>query len=551
MNRLRNLPIRRKLTLVIMLTCTAVLVFAFGALLAFQALSARTQYIKDLSMLGSIIARNSAAAVAFNDTDGGAVTLSGLAGRSDIKAACITLLTGEHVTQFDVAGPHDSKDEVGLLDGYRILGYDVLVAAPITLDGQRLGTLYLRADFSPTLNALLKLYGSILGAVLFVSLVLVLLLANRSQRLFTAPILHLAEVLHEVAERGDYSLRATPMNNDEVGDLTNAFNDMLRQIQQRDSALQAARDQLEKRVAERTSELENVHAQLIDTSRMAGMAEVATSVLHNVGNVLNSVNVSCSVITDNIRRSRITSLHKAAELIQTHSDDLAPFLTTDPTGQKLPEFFGRLSRRLTEEQETNLTELRSLDQNIDHIKNIVAMQQSYANSGTALRESLPMATLVEEAIRLTSSNRPIRSSGSLRIERNYGDTPIVSVEKHKTLQILVNLLRNARDSIAESRRTFPRIDLRIAATPDHSHIRISVTDNGVGIAEENLTRIFAHGFTTKEGGHGFGLHSSILAAQEMGGSIHVHSEGANSGATFTLELPLRTDDSTKKTNSRV
>ncbi|MDB6139585.1 MAG: Integral rane sensor signal transduction histidine kinase [Verrucomicrobiaceae bacterium] len=547
MKRIRNLPIRRKLTLVIMLTCTAVLIVAFAALLVFHALSTRSQYVKDLIVLGGIIAHNSAAAVAFNDSDGGARTLEGLSGRTDIESASLTMLTGENVTQFDLTGPHDPQDQMGLLDGPRIIGNDVLIASPITWDGQRLGTLYLRADFRPTLHNLMKLYGGILAGVLFVSLLLVLFLASRSQRLFTAPILHLADVLRQVAERGDYSLRATRTTSDEVGDLTVAFNGMLSQIQQRDAALQAARNDLELRVEERTSELETVHAQLLDTSRKAGMAEVATSVLHNVGNVLNSVNVSCSVISENVRRSRITSLHKAAELMQAHADNLGPFLTLDPTGRKLPEFLGRLSRRLTDEQNANLTELRSLDQNIEHIKNIVSMQQSYASTAT-VREALPMATLVEEAIRLTSSNRPIRASGALRIERHYGDTPVVSVEKHKTLQILVNLLRNARDSLAESRRIFPRIDLRIASTPDHGHIRVSVTDNGIGIPEQNLPRIFAHGFTTKEGGHGFGLHSSVLAAQEMGGSLHALSEGINTGATFTLELPLRMSNSTKLTS---
>lgn len=553
MKRIRNLPIRRKLTLVIMLTCTAVLVVAFAALLVFHALSTRSQYIKDLAVLGNIIAHNAAPAVAFNDSDGGAKTLDGLSGRSDIEAASLTLLTGEHVTQFDRFGPHDPKDEVGLLNGYKVIGNDVLLASPIYLDGSRLGTLYLRADFRPTLTTLMRLYGGILAGVLFVSLLLVLLLASRSQRLFTEPILHLANVLHQVAERGDYSLRATRTSTDEVGDLTVAFNEMLNQIQQRDAALQAARNELEQRVEQRTNELETVHAQLIDTSRRAGMAEVATSVLHNVGNVLNSVNVSCSVISDNVRRSRITSLHKATEMIQTHANDLGTFLTTDPTGRKLPEFFVRLSRRLTEEQTVTLAELRSLDQNIEHIKNIVSMQQSYANNNSAkVCEVLPMATLVEEAVRLTSStSRPIRASGALRIERRYGDTPVVTIEKHKTLQILVNLLRNARDSLVESRRNFPCITLRISTTEDDSHIRVSVTDNGVGIAPENLTRIFAHGFTTKEGGHGFGLHSSVLAAQEMGGTLHVVSEGLNTGATFTLELPLRNVNNAKTSNKSI
>ena len=125
----------------------------------------------------------------------------------------------------------------------------------------------------------------------------------------------------------------------------------------------------------------------------------------------------------------------------------------------------------------------------------------------------------------------------VRIVREFEPVPPVSVEKHKVLQILINLVRNAKhacDGLADDHK---RMTLRIAGLD--GRIRISVSDNGAGIAPENLTRIFSHGFTTRKDGHGFGLHSGALAASELGGSLSVHSDGPGKGATFTLEFGQR------------
>ncbi|MEA3207368.1 MAG: hypothetical protein QOE70_425 [Chthoniobacter sp.] len=244
MNRLRNLPLRRKLILVILLTCSTVLILALAALAVVQSITIKSQFIRDLSALGRIMAHNSAAAVAFNDREAAAHTLSGMESRPDIEGACLVLANGEHVTRSDRDGGHDPRVEGSLDEGYRSVGPDVLFASPVVLDGKRLGTLYLRADFRPAQASLLKLYGETLVIVLIVSLLVALALASRFQRFITAPILHLARVVHRVGEEGDYSLRATKAGADEVGTLTDAFNAMLSQIQQSKETLQSANDEL-------------------------------------------------------------------------------------------------------------------------------------------------------------------------------------------------------------------------------------------------------------------------------------------------------------------
>ncbi|MEO7319255.1 MAG: amino acid permease, partial [Chthoniobacteraceae bacterium] len=281
------------------------------------------------------------------------------------------------------------------------------------------------------------------------------------------------------------------------------------------------------------TERAELNRQLIEVSHHAGMAEIATSVLHNIGNVLNSVNVSCSVISDKVRKSRISSVTRTAEVLRENAGNLAAFFAHDPIGTKVPEFLGKLAGRLSEEQADVLGELQLLSENIAHIKDIVAVQQSHAKNLGGIRETLSVEGLVEDALRMSAAGL---HRHRIEVVREYGEVPPVPMEKHKVLQILVNLVRNAKHAIADGGRDDKQLLVRIAR--NNGHVAVSVSDNGIGIAAENLTRIFAHGFTTKKDGHGFGLHSGVLAAQEMGGCLAVQSDGLGHGATFTLELPL-------------
>jgi signal transduction histidine kinase len=279
------------------------------------------------------------------------------------------------------------------------------------------------------------------------------------------------------------------------------------------------------------TQVEKTHRELVDISRQAGMAEVATSVLHNVGNVLNSVNVSCAVISDKVRKSRIGSVGKTAELLREQQANLATFFAADPRGQKLPEFLQKLFAWLSEEQASVLEEIRSLNQNIDHIKDIIATQQKYARV-SGLREIVPITDLIEDALHMNEVGMFQRH---IEIVKEFEEVPQVCVEKHKVLQILVNFVRNAKHALLESKRSDKQLVVHV--THQDGRVIVSVQDNGIGIAPENLTRIFSHGFTTKKDGHGFGLHSSALAAKEMGGRVEVRSDGIDQGAVFILELP--------------
>lgn len=299
------------------------------------------------------------------------------------------------------------------------------------------------------------------------------------------------------------------------------------------TALQSANEHLEHRVEERTRELKEAQSELMDSARQAGMAEIATNVLHNVGNVLNSVNICSEVLSRTLRSSKAQGLGKAMQLINQHQDDLGRFFTEDDKGKLLPGYLNQLVDAIATEQQGMGEELAQLARSVDHIKEIVATQQSYAGA-SRLIEPLQVAELIEDALRMNSG---ALARHQVTVVKDYGPLPPVMGDKHRMLLILINLISNAKYAMSNL-DDVPRTLTLSARVLDGQTLSISVKDEGEGIPAENLTRIFSHGFTTRKDGHGFGLHSCALAAMEMGGQLNVHSDGPGLGATFTLDIPL-------------
>lgn len=311
--------------------------------------------------------------------------------------------------------------------------------------------------------------------------------------------------------------------------------------------LRRAHRLLEARVEQRTAQLQNeieerkrmeleverIHRQLLDASHQAGQAEVATSVLHNVGNVLNSVNVSTTLMAQRINGSRIGYLTKVTELLHERQTDLPRFLTEDVRGRQLVPYLEQLALHLRKEQEDLLAEVKSLAENVEHIRRIVVMQQSYAKVA-GVTEEVVLADLVENALKVDSA---AFQRHSVEASREYEEVPTMVLDKHRLLHILVNLVQNAKHACQEAGNVEKRVQVRVKRSSEQ-RVRIEVADNGIGIDPENMKRLFAHGFTTKKDGHGFGLHSAALAAKELGGSLTAYSNGLGKGATFILELPI-------------
>ncbi|RON23507.1 DAHL domain-containing protein [Pseudomonas lini] len=308
-------------------------------------------------------------------------------------------------------------------------------------------------------------------------------------------------------------------------------------INKMNNELQTANERLEQRVEERTRELLEAERELVEAARMAGMAEIATNVLHNVGNVLNSVNVSADLITRKLAASKTLGLGKAVKMMNEHAEDLGQFITLDEKGKLLPLYLNQLVDSIAAEQSSIVDELSQLTKSIDHIKDIVATQQAYAGAAR-LVEPLNVVDLFEDALRMNSG---ALSRHHVVVTKDYQDTPTIIGDKHRLLLILINLISNAKYAMSKvsDRQRHMTLGVKII---DNATLRLSVEDQGEGIAAENMTRIFNHGFTTRKEGHGFGLHSCALAAVEMNGHLRVHSDGPGHGAIFTLEIPLETAD---------
>ena len=285
---------------------------------------------------------------------------------------------------------------------------------------------------------------------------------------------------------------------------------------------------------EAEEKITQLNKEVIISARYAGMAEVAVTMLHNLGNVLNSANVSLNILNETINHSYILQLLKIVELLKENFAGIDVFLTQDPKGKLIPKYLIELSTLLNDEHNLHLHEIDNLKAHLDHVKEIVATQTNIAEF-TALIEKVFLSEIIDLALKL-SSNEMIDKN--IKIKKEFLEADVIEIDKGKLLQILVNLIQNAKESTLERKgNDSPEVTISVI-DGDNNRLNIIVKDNGIGVAPENHTRIFGFGFTTKKQGHGFGLHSCALFAKEIGGDLQVISEGIGKGASFILTIPV-------------
>ncbi len=297
----------------------------------------------------------------------------------------------------------------------------------------------------------------------------------------------------------------------------------------------ADEEALHEEVDRLNGELKRVINESVQLTHQASKAELATSVLHNVGNVLNSISVTAELLRQKINKSSIGTLPRVVDLINAHVDDIGAYLTEDPKGKLLPEYFQKLCETTAAEHATITSHAKSLIKLVEHIKTIIVVQQNYAKTA-GLTEWVCLRDTIEDAIRVNEIG--FRRTDVI-VETSYIDNPRIQTNKQKVVHILVNLLNNAKYAASINERNDGRVSIQLHQ-PRPDCVRIDIVDNGVGIAHEHLNKLFTHGFTTKKEGHGFGLHSAYVAAEQLGGTLTGYSDGVNRGATFTLELPITT-----------
>lgn len=552
---LRNIAIKYKLITIMMLTCISALVLAGGAFIVWENYTLRESVIRTLSIQAKIIADNCSTALITDDATDVKKALSALRVEPSIIYACVRDEDGGVFASYHRGTTDGSLHILAVKeDGYGFGNTSLSVTENIILKEQIIGTVWIKSDLNPMQVTLKRNAALIIGVLIFASLV-ACLCSFKLQNVISRPILKLAKIARLISENKDYSIRVPKHSNDELGSLIGAFNEMLEQIQHRDLALVKAKQQLETRVRERTSELtdangklktevlerqraeeklKTTHKELMNASRHAGMAEVATNVLHNVGNVLNSINVSIELTTEKVSNSKIPNLKKITNMIEENIDNIDEFFTKDNRGKHIPMYLTKIADILTDEHKEIAGKLQSVAGNVQHIKEIINTQQSCAKA-LGVEEPTLISEITEDAINIDTESF---DHHGIVLVRDFVELPEVNVDKHKVLQILVNLISNAKDALAQS-----DAEEKLLTIKSYKHaedrLRIEVSDNGIGISAENLTKIFRHGFTTKKNGNGFGLHSCALAAKEMGGSLSAQSSGSGHGATLTLEIPFK------------
>ncbi|HBG27540.1 MAG: hypothetical protein A2Y10_15590 [Planctomycetes bacterium GWF2_41_51] len=280
-------------------------------------------------------------------------------------------------------------------------------------------------------------------------------------------------------------------------------------------------------------QLELTYKKLMEAAHRAGMAEVAANVLHNVGNVLNSINVSVEIVSEKIANSEISNLQKLAHLLKQHSGNIADYLSNDPKGKHIPAYLFEAAEHLVKRKLEITENLNSLIKNVKRVKDIVKSQQLYTKNEKH-RDIVHISDIIENAIEI---NHAGLERFKIEVIREYEELGKITIDKHRLLQMLVSIIDNAQQALTESPNQ-PKILKIRTAKKNNKRIKIEISDNGVGIKSEDAHKIFQQGFTTKPTGHGFGLHSCRLTANDLHGSISIHSTGVNQGATVTLELPV-------------
>jgi len=498
---LRDIPVRRKVVAITMLVTCGALLLASAALILSDRQRFSQEMRSDLTTLGTIVASNSTAAVSFGDAKAATETLAALIAKPPIVAAAMYTGDGHLLALYRRAGvqrPLPARPgNPGPVEGKSFLG----VFLPVTLQGERVGTVYLESDFSE-MNARLRVQAATVTAICLVSAFAALLLSSGLQRFISRPILHLAETAQAVSERQDYSIRAVKQTRDELGQLVDAFNQMLQQIQERDSALLRAKEDLERRVEERTEALRD---ELGERRRAEQELAERNTELHRSNQDLDDF----AYIASHDLKEPLRGIHNfAAFLLEDYGERF------DAEGKSKLETLTRLSRRM-----------EVLIDSLLHFSRLGRVD--LAIEDTDLNE------VVAEVV--DSLGISLRESGiDIRVPRTL---PVVRCDRVRVRELFHNLIINAMKYNDKAEKWIEVGFLAESGGPPVLYVR----DNGIGIQEKHFDSIFRifkrlHGRDRFGGGTGAGLTIVKKIVERHSGRIWVESTvGEGTAIYFTLE----------------
>jgi signal transduction histidine kinase len=492
---LRNIPIRRKVVLLIMLATGGALLLASAGLILTDRLRFRKEMTRDLQTLAEIIARNSTAAVSFRDPDAASETLTALTAKRSIVKAAIYQDNGNLLAVYQrdkgaappPSGPGPDEPVFG--------GTSLTLFRPITLEGRHIGTVYLESDLSEMAERL-RLQVATVTAVFLVSGLAALLFSSGLQLVVSRPILNLARTARAVSEHQDYSIRAVKQSGDELGQLVDAFNQMLEQIQLRDSELLRAKEELERRVEERTLALRQ---ELAERQRAEKELEERNEELHRSNQDLDDF----AYIASHDLKEPLRGIHNfAVFLLEDYGDRF------EEEGRSKLETLTRLSRRMEIliDSLLHFSRLGRVDLAIDDVDLNEVVVEVLDSLGIHLQEN-------HVAVRMP---HPL---------------PVVRCDRVRVRELFYNLILNAIKYNDKAEKW-----IEIGSTAGALYVR----DNGIGIQEKHFDAIFRifkrlHGRDKFGGGTGAGLTIVKKIVERHNGRIWVESTyGEGTTIYFTL-----------------
>lgn len=508
---IKNLPLKQKLLLSFMSTNVVSLALACLFLAISYYMSERDNLLNEAVALADTIANTSAAALAFDDTQGANELLRALKAHPKIDLAALYRKDGSEIAFYlrkgAVIGRSDAPD---MLHGQSLHLNSIHTLRPIVLDGELIGRIYLRYDLSGLASRQLRFLSLVLSVLIFASGV-AYLFASRLMRFISKPIQHLADVARSISINQDYSIRAEPSNADEIGVLSDSLNDMLAQIQGRDRQLVQHKEQLEEQVARRTCELEKANAQLT--------VEIAER---------TKADYDRNIMEDELLKSR--KLESIGVLAGGIAHDFNNILTS-VVG------FISIARNRTRDNYKVQDFLKNAEKGCFRAKNLTQQLLTFSRGGKPVRKISSLAPVIKDSIDLSMAGSNVLCHAEIS-----GQLYPADIDAGQIGQVLNNLLLNACQSMPnggtvniKATNLFVRNQDGIPIAPGR-YIKIVVEDIGCGIEKENIHRIFDPYFSTKPMGNGLGLSTCYSIIKNHGGIISVSSE-QESGTTFTVYLP--------------
>jgi signal transduction histidine kinase len=503
---LRDIPIRRKVVLITMLVTCGALLLASAALILSDRARFRREMENDLATLGNIIAGNSTAAVAFGDQKAAIENLASLSAKTPIVAAAMydkeNHLFAPYHRPGGVRRPLPARPGP---DGPVYGGGTLGVFRPVTLKGERIGTVYLESDFSE-MYARMRLQTATVTTICVISALAALLFSSGLQRVISRPILDLAATARAVSERQDYSIRAMRRSADELGQLVEAFNQMLGQIQERDSALLRAKEELEKRVEERTLALRQ---ELAERQRAERELEERNADLHRSNQDLDDF----AYIASHDLKEPLRGIHNfAVFLLEDYGERF------DEEGRSKLETLTRLSRRM-----------EVLIDSLLHFSRLGRVDLAF--------DEVDLGEVVAEVVDSLGIN--LRESGvAIRIPRPL---PVVRCDRVRVRELFYNLILNAMKYNDKAEKWIEIGTSEKGADGSGGPPAFYVRDNGIGIQEKHFDSIFRifkrlHGRDRFGGGTGAGLTIVKKIVERHNGRIWVESTyGEGTTVFFTLD----------------